>query len=915
MMCGDMVRDMDIVGDKKSDVTYCPECEASSHHRNPIPSETHTRSDKVLGRVFSDVCHLQTRTREGYQYFITFVDDYSRHLTVYPMKNKSDALERFKEYLAEAERQTGCKLKILRTDGGGEYFSSEFATYLKNIGIIHEKTNPRTPQENGVAERVNKTLVIMAIAMLKSVESKVGKSAWPYAIRHAALIKNISPHSALPNDITPYERYIGNKPSVSMIRTFGCKVTLHIHRDLRQKLDDRSIPGIHLGLAQGKRAFLVYDPQTRKVHESRDVHFFEGAVEGSERVTIEAASPNSTTHVVVPVENLREEDVEDGADDEEDEERVSGEVEGRSDQEEMEGHTPESVITPIPERPEPRRSGRVRHAPVRDDDPRYEASSYDHRTVRTSESVGVSWALVTKADVPRTYKEALNRSNSDSWLEACTEELVALKETGTYIPVHRRDVEAQNVVGSKWVFALKRKANGEIERYKARVVAKGFSQIYAIDYEETFAPVVKWTSIRILLALSARLDLEIHQMDVKTAFLNGELEHDIYMQPPPGCADYGRDDIVWKLRKSLYGLKQASRAWYTKAKDELKKLNFTRSNSDHAVFTYSSRAKICIIALYVDDLMIISNDLPLLRRKKRQLMSTFKMKDLGEIHWFLGLEITRDRARRLITVSQTRYVSDVVARFGFTNTRSVTTPMAPGLKLPRLTHPDPDVNTHEFQSRLGSVMYAMLGTRPDIGYAITSLSQYSSNPGEEHWTAINRLLRYLNATKHFKLIYNGNSKHDDETGYSDSDWAGDPRDYRSVSGFVFTMAGTAISWSSKKQSSVALSSTEGEYMATTHATKEAVWIQNFLQDIGFPIPNSTTLLVDNQGAIALATNPTFHARTKHIGVRHHFIRERVEGGEITLEYIPTNDQVADVLTKALPYDKHSKFRLAMGLYE
>ncbi len=243
------------------------------------------------------------------------------------------------------------------------------------------------------------------------------------------------------------------------------------------------------------------------------------------------------------------------------------------------------------------------------------------------------------------------------------------------------------------------------------------------------------------------------------------------------------------------------------------------------MFTYSKNGRFCIIALYIDDLMILSNDLPLLQKKKSQLMTSFKMKDLGEIHWFLGLEITRLHSQ-----------------------------------------PEPTVNTCKYQSCIGSVMYAMLGTHPDIGYAITKLSQYSSNPGEEHWMAINHLLCYLNSTKSLKLVYDGNSKDDNKSGYSDSDWAGNPRDHHSISGFVFTMAGRAISWSSKKQPLVALSSTEGEYMAMTHAAKEAIWIQRFLHDIHFPLPNCTTLLVDNQGAIALTSNPTFHMQMKHISV-------------------------------------------------
>ena len=277
--------------------------------------------------------------------------------------------------------------------------------------------------------------------------------------------------------------------------------------------------------------------------------------------------------------------------------------------------------------------------------------------------------MTVNGNIPHTYTDAMNRPDSDLWLEACLEELAALRETKTYIPVRINDVDPHNIVGCRWVFTLKRGPDGEVERYKARIVAKGFNQVYSIDYDETFAPVVKWVSIRILLALAARLDLEVHQMDVKTAFLNGELEHEIFMSPPPGCPDYGSKDVVWKLEKSLYGLKQSSRAWYTKAKTELHKPQFERSDSDHAVFSFSTSTKFCIIALYVNNLMIISNSPSLLRRKKRQLMSAFMMKDLGNIHWFLGLEITHHQAKKLIFISQSRYIADIVERFSFANSQ------------------------------------------------------------------------------------------------------------------------------------------------------------------------------------------------------------------------------------------------------
>jgi hypothetical protein len=333
-----------------------------------------------------------------------------------------------------------------------------------------------------------------------------------------------------------------------------------------------------------------------------------------------------------------------------------------------------------------------------------------------------------------------------------------------------------------------------------------------------------------------------------------------------------------EVREELVWLKWV---WDEKAKDEFGQLGFLRCDSDHAVFVYRGKGKkLCIIALY--DLMILSNDLKLLNEKRGQLMKAFKMKDLGEIHWFLGLEITHDRPRHLIHISQTRYVKDILAGFGFTNSRPISTPIASNFKLPRLDAPA--VNVRDYQSRIGSIMYAMLGTCPDIAYSVGALSQYSANPGKEHLAAINRVFRYLNHS--LKLVYNGKTREDDSTGYSDSDWVGDSRDHRSISGFVFKIAGAAVSWSSKKQSSTALSSAEGEYMALTHAAKEAIWIQQFLGDVLNRPSTPHTILGDNQGALALAVNPAYHAHTKYIRVGQHFIREC--NGDVILDRLLIN---------------------------
>src|SRR5260370_23145967 len=291
-----MAKGMDVIGNK-SESAYCEECEVSGHTRLIILKETLTCSNEVLGRIFSDVCEVQTITCEGYRYFITFVDDHSRFLTIHPMKKKSDALDSFKDFLAESKHQSGKKLKILHTNGGGEYFSTDFIQFLMSSGIVHKKTNPNTPQENGVAEHVNRTLVTMSIALLESIKTQIGFTAWPHTLRHATLIKNIVPHSALPDGTSPYQLWTGNKPSVSTICTFGCKATLSIPTKHHNKLSSHLITGLHLGLIVGKKAFIIYDPTTCKIHKSHDIHFFEGTTD-SDRVMIEIPAVESLSHIV-----------------------------------------------------------------------------------------------------------------------------------------------------------------------------------------------------------------------------------------------------------------------------------------------------------------------------------------------------------------------------------------------------------------------------------------------------------------------------------------------------------------------------------------------------------------------------------------------------------------------------------------
>lgn len=510
----------------------------------------------------------------------------------------------------------------------------------------------------------------------------------------------------------------------------------------------------------------------------------------------------------------------------------------------------------------------------------------------------------------------MSRPDALQWKLACIAEIEAFMKAKLYEEVPKP--QDRTVVDCKWVFAIKRGPDGEIVKYKARLVAKGFTQIEGVDYTETFAPVSKFTSIRALLAFAAQEDLDIHQMDVKSAFLNGELTEEIYMKCPPGFNPGA--GLVWRLWKSLYGLKQASRQWYKRLHEEFAAMGFVRSEYDHAVFFKKESDTFIICAVYVDDMLLVTNDVAARDRLKLALTERFEMTDLGEARWILNMEITRNRPLRILELSQRQYITSILTRFDLSNCRPVTTPMDPNQKLIKLSEAEPGLDVTLYQSMLGSLMYAMIGTRPDLAYSVGVLSKHAATPGREHFQAMVRVYRYLRGTHDLRLTYRGTPSgtrsgiNPDLIGYVDADWASDPNDRRSITGYLFILAGGAISWSSKRQSSTALSSTEAEYMAAAHATKEAIWLRSFLIEIGrLSIPYAVPLLIDNQSAIALIKNPEHHERTKHIAVRYHFIRDSFEANLIEPEYVPTGDQVADILTKGLAREKHVRFLDGMSL--
>ena len=873
MMKRGMVRGMEIVGGS-SKAAPCEPCLKGKQTRSEILKHTETRSDTVLGRVFSDVCRkLPTRSHVGYEYFATFVDDKSRKVFVVGLKHKSDVAKNLKDFIAHAETQTGERVKILRSDGGGEYIGNVLTDYLKEKGIKQELTTPDTLQHNSVAEQMNRTLLDKVRAML--TDADLPEVYWFEALVYAAHLHNVSPTRAL-DDATPEEAWSRNKPNVSHLRVFGSKAFVHVPAAQRDKLGAKSLLCTFLGHAENRKAFRLVHRPTRHFLESRNVIFDEGE-QDYQHVTLERYTSRDQTRTdaspAAPVPALP------------------------------------TIMPPSPTVSDmatvssrPKRSTRT---PTWDDDQHYSVSSYRLQQ-RLSEH-----ACIAKANIAgdlRSYVEAMARPDAAEWELACDNKKRAFEHLGVY-EIVPRPID-RKVVGSKWVFHIKRGPDGSIQKYKACIVAQGFTQIEGIDYDKTFVPVTKLASLRAILAIAAERDLELHQMDVKSAYLNGSLTNEIFMAPPPGLNV--PEGMVLRLIKAVYGTKQGGHVWYEEISGTLGSMGYTRTDADHAVFTCGVGSTLSIIALYVDDITMVASNLETINQDKWALTRVYEMTDLGELSWILGMHVVHDRQAGWISLSQEKYSLEVLNRFNKSDVRPISTPTLANEHLLKLN--EAQIDAKHYQSALGALMYPMIGSRPVLAYTVATLGRHAARPGTAHQHALDRAFRYLHATSNLCLVYRCGALHGTTLcGFVDVDWASDINDRKSTSGFVFILAGAAISWSSKKQPVIALSSTEAEYIAAAHAVKEAVWLRRLLTELGLDLTDPTTLHVNNQSAIVIARNPEFHDRTKHIEVQHHFLRQLVDEGHISPTYLPTGDQIADVLTKGLSCEKHEKFSMDMGL--
>jgi transposase InsO family protein len=944
-----LVRQMIRRQDLEKERLNCTSCIQGKMARSEF-SRSNSKSSRRYELVHTDVCGPFEENAIGeYRYFVTFIDDYSKYCFVYLIRQKSEVFTKFKELYNEAEN-SGLKISILRSDNGGEYTSKEFDKFLKEKGVTHQFSIPYLPQQNGVAERMNRTLQDAVRSMI--VGAQLSKTYWGYAVRCAAYVRNRC-MTQRNNTMSPLEILKKVESNWKDFRIFGCICYAHVPKEKRSKLDVRAEKCIFLGYSEVSKGYIVQEVDSGRSLVARDVKFFEDQFINklmeeqdkeplkSKRVrfVLDDQVDRDTQIVTRSVTNqVQSSEAQSSAETPWEETSINREI----------SYTGDSIDSPIEESMENNENDEVASneqvmpgeqavttetevqgngpdkskyydwipfdvPPVKDHfgPPQFSKRRSHYRRTGTEDDE-FSERLLLVSNEPETYKQAMESKDSDKWLAAMKSEMQSMKTNHTWdlvkLPTGRK------LVDCRWTFKIKPNEAGGACRYKARLCARGFTQIYGIDFDETFSPVVKFTSIRVFLVKAISMKMVIHQMDVVTAFLNAPLEEEIFMKQAPGFEVPGKEQLVCKLNKSLYGLKQSSRQWNKVIDVFLKELSFTVIDADTCVYTKHSGNKMVMISLYVDDLLIASNDKNLLMGVKKSLNKRFEMKDLGRVQICLGLEFDWQHNGSCV-LNQNKYIERILERFNMVDCKPVDCPIASGQKLTKAMCPspgeEPEMKEVPYRSAVGSLIYLVTGTRPDIAVATGEVAKFCENPGRQHWAAVKRILRYLRGTMDVGLLFNPRDV--SLTGFCDADWAGDLDNRRSTTGYLFMIGGVPVSWKSKRQQTVALSTAEAEYMALSDASREATWLRRILLNFDCEQSIPTIIFDDNQGCIALAKNPVEHERTKHIDIRHHFIREMVESQVIDVQYVCSEEMLADLLTKGVSRDRHVKLCKLMNL--
>ncbi|KAI3719151.1 hypothetical protein L6452_20045 [Arctium lappa] len=900
----------------------CLPCQLAKAQRLPFNNNI-KRASNPLDLIHCDLWGPSpVLSVDHYRYYVAFIDDYSRFCWLYPLRTKSEFYNALLIFMQFVQTHFSRKIKVFQSDGGTEFVNHRVRSLFDQNGTLHRLSCPYTPQQNGRAERKHRHIVETGLAML--FNSKLPASYWVDAFSSAVFIINRLPTTILDGK-SPFELLYSQAPDYTTFRAFGCRVFPFLRDYSAHKLSPRSLPCIFIGYSPQYKGYRCLDPLTSRVYISRHARFDEAnfPCDGIQSATPISAlqittfmdkaldnlpsatsppkpSPTPTVSSITPCTLCMDHSPYHVA-------TSPSHTPPISPSPNTDTQSPES--SPIPTPPPP---PLPTHPPSPPPPPPPPPSLPTHpMTTRAKAGIfkprhradlsyttnhALHHALFASSD-PKTFKTAVK---DPKWIHAMRRELDALHQNSTWSLVPRP--VNRNVVGSKWVFRTKYHSDGTIDRHKARLVAQGFSQIPGLDFAHTFSPVVKSSTVRVVLSLAVINSWKLHQLDVNNAFLHGHLNECVYMEQPPGFVHPEFPNHVCKLNKALYGLKQAPRAWFHRLSAFLTSNGFSCSRADPSLFVFKRDSCIMYLLVYVDDLILTGNHDHVLAAFITKLNQEFAIKDLGQLNYFLGLEITY--TANGLFLNQSKYAKDILARAQMLDAKPAPTPLAVNTSFTTSGEPFPDPS--HYRSIVGALQYLTI-TRPDLSYAVNQVSQFLHAPTVSHYQEVKRILRYLKGTLAFGLTFSKLS-HTSLLGYSDADWARCLETRRSTYGYSIFLGGNLVSWSAKKQPTVSRSSCESEYRAMANTAAEIVWITHLLRELHALPPDRPTILCDNRSALFLTQNPVSHKRAKHIDLDYHFIRELVASGKLHTKFIPTKLQVADIFTKSLPRPQFEYFR-------
>ncbi|CAI7772286.1 unnamed protein product [Closterium sp. NIES-53] len=791
------------------EIGSCPTCLETKFTKFHFSSGTGP-AKAPLALVHMDVVGpTRAPSLSGSRYFLTIVDDHTRAVWVYPLKSKGEvAAAVLKEWMPRAQRESGHKVKVIRTDNGGEFIGADFEAVLKKKGIQHQLTVPYNPQQNGVAERFNRTLQEGARTLLG--RAGLPDPFWVTALRQVALVKNRVLATVGDKQWVPYTKWYGSAPAVNMLRAYGCMVVFHVPKEKRGKLEASGRWGVHFGLAKDHKGWLIWDLTSQQLTVSGDVKFLESLYYKEWK---QQQQKLPTTPLIIEADEVQ---------------RPSRQVQVTDSEEEIS---------------------------------------------RVSEDGGEPEAAIPE---PKTLSEALSGPDAEKWKQSVKEEYDSLLENETWelyeLPPRKK------AISSKLIFRHKYGPDGELTRYKSRLVAKGFQQKKGKDFDEIFAPMGKGTTLRVMLGMASNRGWRIKQMDITTAFLNGIILEELYMLQPEGLDDgSGR---VCRLKNAIYGLKQAPRAWYHKLEETLLAGGFKKSECDHCLFLLQEKEQILMLLVYVDDILLFSKSSAMIEHVKEMLEMQFKCSKMGDVKYYLGVHVERDLDKGVLRLHQRKYCEELAEKYGLQDGGKPATPLPSG---------------------------------------------FTVEPcADEELEAAKRLVRYVSATASVGLEYSAVRQRQQRgaadlgkgemllTCYTDASFNSVKADGTSIGGYVCLFGGGAVSWRSKKQNEVGQSSCETDYMALHHGAKEVVWLRCLLEEIGVCQKEPTVIFCDNELAVKLAKYACLHGLTKHIRPKWHWVRRLVDK-EVRLEIVKTHQQAADILTKRLAESEHWKGMKLAGM--